>query len=38
MSFKDSKKVKGKAIPVHARTGPEESRRLRLPDFEIFIT
>jgi hypothetical protein len=23
----------GKAIPVHARTGPECSRRMRLPDF-----
>jgi hypothetical protein len=24
---------KGKAIPLHAFTGPEGSRRLRLPDF-----
>ena len=26
-------KGKGKAIPVQAWTGPEASRRLRLPDF-----
>jgi hypothetical protein len=26
-------KVKGKAIPLQALTGPEGSRRLRLPDF-----
>jgi hypothetical protein len=26
-------KVKGKAIPLQAWTGPEGSRRLRLPDF-----
>jgi hypothetical protein len=25
--------VKGKAIPLQAWTGPEVSRRLRLPDF-----
>jgi len=25
---------KGKAIPLHARTGPQGSRRLRLPDFK----
>ena len=25
--------VKGKAIPLQASTGPEGSRRLRLPDF-----
>jgi hypothetical protein len=25
--------VKGKAIPLQALTGPEGSRRLRLPDF-----
>jgi hypothetical protein len=25
--------VKGKAIPLQAWTGPEGSRRLRLPDF-----
>jgi len=25
---------KGKAIPVHARTGPEGSRRLSLADFK----
>jgi hypothetical protein len=26
-------KVKGKAIPLQARTGPEGSRRLSLPGF-----
>jgi hypothetical protein len=26
---------KGKAIPLQALTGPEGSRRLRLPDFKI---
>jgi len=26
--------VKGKAFPLQARTGPEGSRRLRLPDFK----
>ena len=29
---------KGKAIPSHAWTGPEGSRRLRLPDFETVDT
>jgi hypothetical protein len=29
---------KGKAIPLQARTGPEGSRRLRLPDFKIIGT
>jgi len=28
--------VKGKAIPLQAWTGPEGSRRLRLPDFKTF--
>jgi hypothetical protein len=31
-------KGKGKSIPVQACTGPEGSRRLRLPDFKIFGT
>jgi hypothetical protein len=26
-------RVKGKAIPLQTRTGPEGSRRLRLPDY-----
>jgi len=26
---------KGKAIPLQARTGPEDSRRLTAPDFKI---
>jgi hypothetical protein len=29
---------KGKAIPLHAWTGPEVSRRLRLPDFKTIGT
>jgi hypothetical protein len=29
---------KGKAIPIQALTGPEGSRRLRLPDFKIIGT
>jgi hypothetical protein len=32
------KPVKGKAIPLQALTGPEGSRRLRLPDFETIGT
>ena len=32
-TFIPSIKGKGKAIPVHVRTGPEGSRRLRVPDF-----
>jgi len=28
----------GKAIPLHAWTGPEGSRRLRLPDFKTIGT
>jgi len=30
--------LKGKAIPLQAWTGPEGSRRLRLPDFKIIGT
>ena len=30
--------VKGKSIPLQAWTGPEGSRRLRLPDFKTFCT
>jgi len=30
--------VKGKAIPLQAWTGPEDSRRLRLPDFKTIGT
>jgi hypothetical protein len=29
-----SRDKKGKAIPLQAWTGPEDSRRLRLPDFK----
>jgi len=39
--FKDSVviiPVKGKAIPLQAWTGPEGSRRLRLPDFKTIGT
>jgi len=31
-------KGKGKAVPLQAWTGPEGSRRLRLPDFKKFGT
>jgi hypothetical protein len=31
-------KGKGKAIQLQARTGPEGSRKLRLPDFKIIGT
>jgi hypothetical protein len=31
-------KGKGKAIPLHAWTDPEGSRRLRLPDFKTIRT
>jgi len=31
-------KGKGKAIPIQTWTGPEGSRRLRLPDFKIIGT
>jgi len=30
--------AKGKAIPLQAWTGPEGSRRLRLPDFKTIGT
>jgi hypothetical protein len=30
--------IKGKAIPLQAWTGPEGSRRLRLPDFKTVGT
>ena len=33
-----SQTVKGKAIPLQAWTGPEGSRRLRLPDFKTVGT
>jgi len=32
------KAYKGKAIPLQAWTGPEVSRKLRLPDFKTFST
>jgi len=35
---KDIGKGKGKAIPLQAWTGPEGSRRLRLPDFKTIGT
>jgi hypothetical protein len=31
-------KIKGIAIPLQAWTGPEGSRRLKLPDFKTFGT
>jgi uncharacterized alpha/beta hydrolase family protein len=33
-----SKQAKGKPIPLQALTGPEGSRRLRLPDFKTIGT
>ena len=36
-NFKTLKK-EGKAIPLPARTGPEGSSRLRLPDFKTIGT
>jgi len=33
-----SSSKKGKAIPLQAWTGPEGSRRLRLPDFKTIGT
>jgi len=35
---KPNERVKGKAIPLQAWTGPEGSRRLRLPDFKTVHT
>jgi len=32
--YKVKKKKKKKAIPLQAWTGPEDSRKLRLPDFK----
>jgi len=32
------RQVKGKAIPLQAWTGPEGSRKLRLPDFKTIGT
>jgi hypothetical protein len=31
-------KSKGKTIPLYALTGPEDSRKLRLPDFKTIGT
>ena len=33
--YTDTHQNKGKAIPLQAWTGPEGSRRLRLPDFDV---
>ena len=38
LPFSISKLVKGKAIPFQALTGPEGSRRVRLPDFKTVDT
>jgi len=35
---KDKGKGKGRAIPLQSWTGPEGSRRLRLPDFKTIGT
>jgi len=37
-NFSPMKNGKCKAIPLQAWTGPEGSRRLRLPDFKIIGT
>jgi hypothetical protein len=38
-TYNDQKSyIKGKAIPLQAWTGPEGSRRLRLPDFKAVGT
>jgi len=34
----ETSKGKGKAIPLQAWTGPEGSRRLRIPDFKTIGT
>jgi hypothetical protein len=36
--FRAKRKVKVKAIPLQALTGPEGTRRLRLPDFKTIGT
>ena len=36
--FYTTVKGKGKALPLQARTGPEGSKRLRLPDFKTVGT
>ena len=36
--FSYRQQVKGKAMPLQAWTGPEGSRRLRLPDFKTVGT
>jgi hypothetical protein len=33
-----AQEIKGKAIPLQTWTGPEDSRRLRLPDFKTIGT
>jgi len=33
----DNCKRTGKAIPLQARTGPEGSRKMRLPDFKTVV-
>jgi hypothetical protein len=35
-NFKEEVKVEGKATPLQAWTGPQGSRRLRLPDFNPY--
>jgi len=37
-TWKVESKFKGKAIPLQAWTGPEGSRRVRLPDFKTIGT
>jgi len=35
---RERKRKKGNAIPSQPSTGPEGSRRLRLPDFKTIVT
>jgi hypothetical protein len=35
--YSNYRSVKGKSIRVQARTDPEGSRRLRLPDFKVMV-
>jgi hypothetical protein len=36
--MRETRTIRGKATPLQALTGPEGSRRLRLPDFKTIGT
>jgi hypothetical protein len=38
LAISQGMQAKGKAIPLHAWTGPKGSRKLRLPDFKTINT